>query len=265
MNRSVVKAWLQLLRVSNYPTVVSNALTGCAIGAIGVIAGSGGARGVERVSDALRAVGEAGEAGAAFPWGRFGIAAGALVLMYAAGMALNDAMDAGTDRAERPHRPIPSGAVKRSHAFVLGAACMIGSLGLLVLAGMPAVMCGAVLGVTVLAYNALHKVHAATVLLMAACRGLAVVTAAACVAWPLEWKIAGPIAGVLFAYTVAISVIARREADDRRRIRIVVLMICAISLLDAGFLAWLGRWPAMGIALGCFVVALRAQRRVLGT
>ena len=259
MNRSVVKAWLQLLRVSNYPTVVSNALTGCAVGAI---AGSGRVRGAERVNEV---VGIAGEAGGAYPWGRFGIAAAALVLMYAAGMALNDAMDAGTDRAERPHRPIPSGAVKRSHAFVLGAACMIASLALLVLVGTPAVLCGAVLGVTVLAYNALHKVHAATVLLMAGCRGLAVVTAAACVAWPLEWKIAGPIAGVLFAYTVAISVIARREADDRRRIRIVVLMICAISLLDAGFLAWLGRWPAMGIALGCFVVALRAQRRVLGT
>jgi hypothetical protein len=42
-------------------------------------------------------------------------------------------------------------------------------------------------------------------------------------------------------------------------------MVCAISLIDAGVLAVLGRFVQAGIAVGCFVLAGWGQRRVLGS
>jgi hypothetical protein len=60
-------------------------------------------------------------------------------------------------------------------------------------------------------------------------------------------------------------VIARGEAGNRRRIRLVVALVCGISLLDAAWLAALGWWPQAGLAVVCFVLALAGQRRVLGS
>lgn len=45
----------------------------------------------------------------------------ASMLLYAGGVVLNDAFDAPRDARERPERPIPSGRVTRTAAFVFGA------------------------------------------------------------------------------------------------------------------------------------------------
>src|SRR4051794_13901119 len=44
----------------------------------------------------------------------------ASMVLYAAGMALNDLFDLEVDRAERPGRPLPSGRVSRGFASGLG-------------------------------------------------------------------------------------------------------------------------------------------------
>ena len=86
---------LRLGRVSNLPTVWTNALAGV------VLAG-----GVLGVGEAVR----------------LGIA---LSLFYVGGMYLNDAFDHAVDARERPTRPIPSGAVSARTVYLAGAAMLV--------------------------------------------------------------------------------------------------------------------------------------------
>lgn len=232
------RAWLELLRVSNAPTVVSNALTGCALA-------------VQR--------------DAAFPWRAFALAAPALVLIYVAGMATNDLVDAATDREERPGRPIPSGRVSRAAAGWFAIAATAVALALLAAADWRAGVAGAGLSLCALVYNVTHRLSPATVVLMAGCRSLAVVTAACTMGGPPSWRPVLIVAGVLGLYVIALSAVARGEAGNRNRVWIVVAMVCAISLIDAGVLAVLGRLVQAGIGVGCFVLAAFGQRRILGS
>ncbi len=230
-------AWLELWRVSNTPTVVSNAITGCALAA-----GSG-----------------------PFPWRAFGWAAPALVLIYVAGMALNDVLDAAVDRVERPGRPIPSGRVSRGAAAGFVVAADAAALALLAVLGWPAVAMGGALVLCATLYNVVHRAHRASVVLMGGCRGLAVIVAASAVAWPLDWGRVVPVAGLLALYVVSLSVVARAEAGRPGRIRLVVALVCGISLVDAAVLLALRGWPEALAAVGCFALALAAQRRVVGS
>ena len=73
------------------------------------------------------------------------------------------------------------------------------------------------------------------------------------------------IAGILALYVLAISGVARGEAKSPKRIKLVVAMVCAISLLDAAFLVTLHRGTQAVLAVGCFILAALGQRRILGS
>ena len=88
---------LRLGRVSNLPTVWTNALAGGVLGATA-------ARGTDPWWAALSIL----------------LAALALSLFYVGGMWLNDAFDAEIDAEERAERPIPSGAIERQTVFLGG-------------------------------------------------------------------------------------------------------------------------------------------------
>ena len=85
--RDAPLAWRQLLRLGNVFSAASNVIAGWLI-----------------------ARGDWG------PTGALALLALGSMLMYAAGMALNDAFDAQRDAELRPERPIPSGAVSRRAA-----------------------------------------------------------------------------------------------------------------------------------------------------
>lgn len=231
------RPWLQIARISNAPTIISNALTGCALGASAGV----------------------------FSWRDFAIAAPALLLAYIGGMIMNDAVDAGVDARERPTRPIPSGSIRRRTAATIAATLLTGSLTLFWLAGFPALLAGAALVACIVLYNVLHKALASSVVLMGGCRALGLISAAATTGWPLRWEWIGPAAALLGVYVVSLSMAARREAGNPRRIRVVIAMLCAISLLDALLLSLASFYPQAGIAILCFFLALLGQRRILGT
>ena len=66
-------------------------------------------------------------------------------------------------------------------------------------------------------------------------------------------------------YVALVTVLARAEAATPR-VRIVVLRwLAGISLVDAIFLALLGRPVLAAVALGCLVVTSWGHRRILGT
>jgi len=148
---STLRTILVLGRVSNLPTIWTNVLVGWFL--------SGGSW--------------TGELG----WITLGMS-----LVYVAGMTLNDAFDAKWDREHARSRPIPSGRIDAAAVWTLGALQMVAGVEILV--GLTSVhsLFSALLVVAVLLYNWLHKRHAASVLLMGACRALVYLGAASAVA-----------------------------------------------------------------------------------
>lgn len=230
-----IRALVQLARLSNLPTVWSNALVGFSI---------------------------AGTAGAA-P-GAMALSIAGLSLLYVAGMAINDAADHRRDRAARPDRPIPSGRATPAAAWTMGALCMAAGLGALAPLGPPALCLGLVLAGSILAYDLLHARVAAAVLLMGACRALVYPAAAAALAWPIDGAVAGMLGGAMAAYIVVLTWIARREsagdpgARGRLSLLLPVIALAPVALLGTPEPAWTA---AAGVACACWL--LLAARHVL--
>ena len=236
---STPRAWLELMRLSNAPTIVSNVLAG------GAIAAGDGAM----WSPALAP------------------AAASMLMLYVAGMILNDVCDAEVDRLERPGRPIPSGRIGLGAARGAGAGLIAAAVVIVALACPSASIATMALVICIAAYNLLHRRTAWSVLLLGGCRGLVYVVAAQAAAGEASpnARLLGACAAFMAAYVVALSLLARAEAGARARIRLVVAMICAISLIDAGLLVILHQPLAAGAAAGCFIACAFAQRRIIGT
>ena len=190
-----LRTYAELLRASNLPTVVPNVLTGCALGA----------------------------GAAELPWQVAALCVVAVALLYAGGMALNDAADAEVDRVDRPERPIPSGRISRGSAYWVAATALAAGWVLLAAAGHGGAVAGGALVIVIVAYDLLHQLQAWTVVLMGLARGLVYVACAAAVAWPL-WPL--PLEKVLWfgsaitLYTLAFTLVARAENEtqlDTRR------------------------------------------------
>jgi hypothetical protein len=184
-------AWLRLIRLPNLATAVADSLAGFLVCA-----------GVQQL-DWLP------------PAACWAIAASAC--LYAAGMILNDVFDVEIDRAERPERPLPSGAINLRTAAVAGygllAAGIAAAVGAAATSGQiwPAVT-GMLLAAAVWLYDRQLKHNVvlgpAT---MGACRGL-------------NWLLGMTAAGGPFAdqwllplgmavYVAGITLFARHEAS----------------------------------------------------
>ncbi|MBI5688752.1 MAG: UbiA family prenyltransferase [Verrucomicrobia bacterium] len=218
------RAWWDLARAGNLPSVASN------VTAALVLAGAGREA---AVSPGLLAL---------------AVVAGGLT--YAGGATLNDVADAAFDARHRPERAIPRGVISRGAAAAVGAGEMIVGLGLLVAAG-AGVGWVLALAATILAYDWLHKRWSGSILLMAGCRvllGLSVASLGGKIAgWPLLiWR------AVLFSYIAGLSWLARREyrpgAPAAAIGRQVGRLLAFIPLVDAVALAVCGAW---GWAIAC--------------
>lgn len=210
-----MRAWLEIMRISNLPTVVSNAIAGAALGVIVRIIEDEAGHAVWIGATPLRT-----DARAPSPTAMFAaIATPALV--YIAGMVLNDAFDATIDARERPARPIPSGRVKRSHAFAAGFALLAAASALATMLVPAALAATIVLCAAVIAYDRFHTRSIGSTLLLALCRALAALIPmlANCdgdiEALARRGAIALPIA--LAAWTLGLSLVARSEAQLLRR------------------------------------------------
>lgn len=291
--RSAWSVGLRLGRVSNLPTVWTNALVGTAL------------------------VG-----GSAFSAPAVVVIA-ALSLFYIGGMFLNDAFDRDFDARERPERPIPSGEVTTAVVFSAGFGLLVTALALLTLAtqGMEvaarwqALSIGLALAASIVLYDAWHKGTAFSPLLMGLCRMLAYLTAGAAASaslppelwkaalvalsyligltyvakqetlrrvenlWPLLFLAApfaylpsaigaGPVGagvaiGLLALVAYAVSLLLRPGRTEVRRA--VVSLIAGISLVDAVLVAAHG-YPLLAlIAVLAFLLTLALQRHVPGT
>ncbi len=232
-----MRAWLELARVSNLPTCVSNVLVGAAIGGV--------------TCD--------------IAWPAVGVVAVAVMLLYVGGMALNDVVDHRIDLRQRPGRPIPSGRIPVRAAAGVAIVCLAAGAGLTAFAGRPAVWFAVTLTAAIVVYDLVHKRVAASVVLIGACRGLVYLTAAAAVCWPLQGLIAMILSLAITVYVALVTVLARVEAQAPRTRIVVSRWLAGISLVDAISLALLGRPGLAAAALGCLVVTVWGHRRILGT
>ena len=230
---------LRLARVSNLPTVWTNAMAGVAL------------------------------AGGAPLSGRAALAALALSLFYSGGMFLNDAFDHAIDRRERPQRPIPSGAVSLEGVFGAGFAMLLAGLALVVwvAAGFApptawqGPLAGIALAAAILLYDWNHKGNPLSPVSMALCRALAYLTAgfaAVTAAGPGVWTVA-LVGG---CHIVGLTYVARQENLTRLE-NLWPLALLAVPLLYG---LWLALGSAVGLALwaglaACVGLALRWLRR----
>lgn len=141
-------ALLRLGRVSNLPTVWTNVLAGA------VLSGS------DWHSEQL------------------GIMLVAMSLFYVGGMYLNDYFDRSIDARERPKRPIPSGDIAAPPVAVVGF-CLVtaGAIATAAMGPAAAVM-GALLAISIVAYDWRHKGNPFAPVMMGGCRALVYSTTA---------------------------------------------------------------------------------------
>ncbi|MEM7577723.1 MAG: UbiA family prenyltransferase [Planctomycetota bacterium] len=254
-----MRAWLEISRCSNLPTVWSNVAAGMAWGwHASMVAGRDHPNFL-----AYRPVLDV--------WTLFNNAFVLMVaasLLYTGGMLLNDAFDAELDAGERPGRPIPSGRIARRTAFgVGGLMLLLGLMACVPYAGSPWTLPLAVgIATLIVAYNALHARFSLATLGVPLCRGLLAFLAAMTIAggaWGPTW-VAGLHGTALFVFVLIISLWARGEVPAGRASR-VGLALSTIALVDATILAAVGQWPIAGFCLACFAMAWAAQSMVRGS
>ncbi|HEU0009571.1 MAG TPA: UbiA family prenyltransferase [Verrucomicrobiae bacterium] len=176
---AMLRTLLILGRVSNLPTVWSNCLAGWLLA---------GARLNE--SFALLCLGG--------------------TCLYLGGMYLNDAFDAQFDQQHRSERPIPSGAIRVEAVWGWGFAWLGVGLASLFLFGKVTMILALLLTLSILVYDAVHKMFAFSPVLMAACRFFLVVTANSVPSDRLNGQAIWS-ALALASYIVGLSYLARRE------------------------------------------------------
>ncbi|MEW1817636.1 SCO3242 family prenyltransferase [Streptomyces diastaticus] len=174
-------AWAELLRVSAAFSVPGDALAGAA---------ASGAR----------------------PGPRTLLAAGSSLCLYEAGMVLNDWADRAEDRAERPHRPLPSGRISPAAALTAATGLTAAGLGLAAAAGRPTLTTASALAATVWLYDLKLAGTVAGPAGMAAARTLDVLLGATATARTgAAARTALPAAALLGAHTYAVTSVSRHE------------------------------------------------------
>ena len=208
--------WLRLLRLPNQATAVADALAGFLV---------------------------CSQATSPFAWppAACWLAILASLGFYAAGMILNDVYDLALDRAERPERPLPRGAIPPRAAAAAGTALLTlgaaAACGTAVVANSPwPALVGAGLTAAVWLYDRHAKRTAAGPVVMGACRGLNWLLGMTAAGGPTvahEWLIPAGMA----VYVAGITLYARDEAGRPRPAALVggALLMLVGLVVAAGF------------------------------
>jgi 4-hydroxybenzoate polyprenyltransferase len=209
----MIRILLSLGRVSNLPTVWTNAMAGMWL---------------------------AGAAGSPGPMAAIVVA---VSLFYTGGMFLNDAFDRDVDARERPERPIPSGRIAARTVFWLGAGQLAAGFLLLIVAGTavhanaPVVAAAAAAMVAaIVLYDAAHRSNPFAPWIMGLCRALVYGCAAAASGPSVAWPSIAPAAVTLVAYTAAVTYVAAREASSAvgPRWPLALLLLGPLALVASG-------------------------------
>jgi 4-hydroxybenzoate polyprenyltransferase len=238
MKRTRLSVWLQLVRLPNLFSVPGDPLAGYLAANQGWV-----------------------------EWPLLLVVLGSLCV-YAGGLLMNDYYDAAEDLADRPDRPVPSGAVSRSG--VGWAAVGLNGLGLGAYAATGqerVLMVGVVLAAMVWLYNSWAKrVAGLGAFTMGACRALSTLAGAVC--GPIgTWQMAFPAVLTTGLFIAAVTHLARFETlrEIPRVARhlpfFALLPGCLFGVVNASYAP--AKYPAVVLFGYVLFVALRIQVRLL--
>lgn len=192
------------------------------------------------------------------------------VFLYAGGVVMNDVYDAELDAAERPERPIPSGAVSKRSAAFLGLALL--SLGIISAAfnGPAGGILALLVAIASLLYDSKTKPLAFWgPLNMGICRGLNLLLGMSVLSlphFPAAWAAVIPV-----VYIAAVTLVSRGEVHGGKRAPIAAAcMLYIFVILTVAAVAWrTGHFTTAGIFLALFAVfvfppLLRALKTLAG-
>jgi 4-hydroxybenzoate polyprenyltransferase len=238
----VGRAWFDLARAGNFPSVWSNVLAALVLSSA-----------APHVWPDVRV---------------WLLATLAGTLAYAGGATLNDVADVAFDRRHRPERAIPQGIVAREAAAWAGALQLAAGVALFIVGLHVSAGWAVAMAAVIVSYDWLHKRWAGSVLLMAGCRALLGLTVATVPGHAFTPALLAWVA-LLSTYIVVISVLARAEYAPGSRGeavgRWVGRLLAFIPLLDAAVLLAVGAWaPALACA-AAVPVGRAAQRLAAAT
>lgn len=215
MNKA--EAWLNVLRISNTPTLLSNVLVGLGLAAY-----------THRLQWSDTTI-----APQFTPPLTLLVITLALLCAYFGGLVLNDAIDIEHDKKHRPSRPLPLGIISKKQAEFVGSILLVTSIILASYTQERATLYMCLLVSCVLAYTYLHRWLVPAVLCMGACRGLTILVAYS--AFDVELRVQ-PL--VVFAlgiawYTAVLTYIARNEKTHNKVKRWYVLLLLPAAIIPA--------------------------------
>ncbi len=228
-----LRTYPQLGRVSNLPTIVTQAAAAIVVAGVAV--------------DAADAV----------------LVGSGLAAAYVAGMFLNDGFDREIDARVRPDRPIPAGLIDVREVFAAGGALLAFGTALLVAVAigrghLPQGLAGALaLAASIVVYDAWHKGNPIAPVLMGLCRALVYVAVALVLAGGVP-AFAAAAALAMLAYVSGLSEVAR---STRAPWHGVLALFAAPVVLAAASLH--APVPIAGVVLACVlagVVAVATRR-----
>jgi 4-hydroxybenzoate polyprenyltransferase len=192
-------------------------------------------------------------------------------LIYAGGVIFCEVCDVEFDRKFRPERPLPAGRVTRGLAASTGVlCCLIG--GEIMRIGAASTVFVLVLLVAIFCYAVLHKrAPWLAVILMGLCRPILVFNVMLAwwlgrysdVLWTPDYLEQGYMV-VLGFYVCSISWMALGEVKVWRR-RAVGMMLAALPLVDALFLAMGQHYAAVIVPVGCMGLAIALRKVAAAT
>ena len=153
----------------------------------------------------------------------------ASMLLYAGGVVLNDAFDAPRDAHERPERPIPSGRVTRTAAFVFGAILLGAGVVVAAAVARASLAVAVAIAFVVLVYNAYAKHR---MLLgpasMASARALNLLLGVSSA--PALLLNAAPFALLSFAHVAMLTLVSRGETGGTNHRIVNLALATALAL-----------------------------------
>ncbi len=200
MKNNILRPWLELARISNLPTVWTNILAAWIL------------------------------AGGKWEWKPLAWLLVGGSLIYTGGMFLNDAADVKFDREHRKERPIPSGRISLTKAWIAALIFISAGFTMSVRGAEACIWLTGTLVAAVVVYDLFHKPWPGSVLIMGSCRTLLYLAAASAVTGTLSLAshtevIAKAIA--LGGFIVGVSLTARRESKDAP----IQPILCATGIL----------------------------------
>ncbi len=255
-NRSKLSAWLQLLRVPNLLTVPGDPIVGFF---------SWGS--IRYFSSAEKGYVEIGNIAMLIP------CVISALMLYCAGLVLNDLMDLNEDRRDRRHRPLPAGMISVTGAIVVTVALFVGGLAAAWFNGPLCAGIAAALSLLIVSYNSgAKRIPIIGPLNMGLCRGLSIFmglaissslhlgqgSPAALLTWENMWMLLSwPSYSItpMILYIAAVSMIASDETrPTRMRIR-PWLPVAAVAYWMYSVLHPWPEWSNIASSLSLIIIA----------